>query len=564
MRDDLPNSKLIIFWGWNPAATINGVSTQYYLALAKEKGARIICIEPRFTNSAAIYADEWIGIRPGTDTALAMAMAHVMISEDIYDHHFIDTYTLGFEKFREYVLGINDGQPKNPEWAEDITTIPRDVIVKLARAYASTKPAALMPGVGVGRTAYGEQFHRTTITLASMTGNIGIHGGDAGARAWEAQFGGYPYNNEWFLDFHKRITARDELPYPSEKQSEFRKFAVHRAKIAEHILEGKCKLLFFQALCYLTQYPDANKVARALQIPEFICTVEQHMTPTARYADIILPVCTAMERNDITMGVGAPFIGLCNKVIEPVGESKTHLEIADAIAKHMGFEDLYNTDDEELQKEYLEKCRVNDIDPPDFDVMKREGVYRIELDEPYIAFKREIEDPENNPFPTPSGKIEIYSKEWDDLDIPDLPPIPTYIEGDENWRSPLAKKYPLSLITPHGKLRALGKFDNIPWLRELEIQTVWINTVDANSRGIKNMESVQVKNDRGTIIIKAKVTNRIVPGTVSIESGAWYKSDGIGNDIGGCANTLTSDAISPVGVFQFNTSMVEVVKLDDN
>jgi anaerobic dimethyl sulfoxide reductase subunit A len=559
MRDDLPNSKLIIMWGWDPASTMNGVKTQYFLGEAKMKGCRFICIDPRYSDSASLFADEWIPIRPSTDTAMAIAIANVMINENLYDRKFIDTYTVGFDIFRDYVIGKTDGQPKTPSWAAEITGVPAETIARVARTYAGTKPSALMPGAGVGRTAYGEQFHRTTITLAAMTGNIGIHGGDAGARGWEAQFGGYPYDNEWFHSFINRTTMRDELPYPLERASEYRKTAIHRAQIGEYLLQGECKLLFIQGMNMATQMPDMNKIARGFKVPEFVCVVEQFMTPTAKLADIILPCCTFLERNDITMGVGMPFVGLMNKAIDPIGESKSPMQILEALAQRLGFNDLIESGgDIEVQRRMAIQARV-----PDFDRLKREGVYRIKLDEPYIAFKKQIEDPKNNPFKTPSGKIEIYCQKWADLKRPDIPPIPMYLEGGETWRSPLAKKYPLSLITPHAKTRALSQFDNIPWLRELGIQKAWINTEDAAARDIRQNDLVRVFNDRGSVLIRAKVTGRIVRGSVSIPSGSWFKPDRKGMDRGACANTLTSDHISPVGAFTYNTSLVEVERFDE-
>jgi len=553
MRDDLPNSQLIIMWGWDPANTVCGVNTAWYLAQAREKGCRIISIDPRYTDSTAVFAHQWIPIRPSTDTAMVIAMAYVLIVERLYNQDFIDTYTVGFDKFRDYVLGVEDGVAKSPAWAAEITGVPAVTIETLAREYATTKPAALMAGIAPGRTAYGEQFHRATMTLAAMTGNIGVHGGDAAARAWEAQIGGYTYGMGWFNGFIERLKERDALPQPRHKMSEFRKHAIHRAQSADFILDANCKMMIIQLTNWLNQFPNTNKRAKALQIPEFIVVVEQFMTPTAKFADILLPGNTFMERYDITIGVGLPFIGLMNKIIEPVGESKSPMQIAIELAQQMGINDLSDKNDEEIVRGMAVESGVTD-----FDQFRREGIRRIHLSEPYIALKKQIEDPQNNPFSTPSGKIEIYSQRLADLAIPDLPPIPKYMEADETRDSPLAKKYPLQLITTHFRKRALSQFDNIPWLKELGGQELWINARDAVSRNISNGEMVRVFNDRGEILIRAKVTERIMPGVVNIPQGAWYNPDRQGVDRGSCANVLTSDKPSPVGAYRFNTSLVEV------
>ena len=150
-RDDMLNSRLIIMWGWNPAESIQSTNTSFFLAKAKEAGIPIVSVDPRFTDSAAAFAHEWIPIRPGTDTAMLIAMAQVIISTHLQDQHFIDTYTLGFNQFKDYVMGIDDGIPKTPLWAEAITGVPAATIEALAKNYASLKPAALLtlgaPGV---------------------------------------------------------------------------------------------------------------------------------------------------------------------------------------------------------------------------------------------------------------------------------------------------------------------------------------------------------------------------------------------------------------------------------
>ncbi len=192
-HDDLLNSRLIIMWGWNPADTITGTNTTWILARAKEKGIKIVSVDPRYTNSAAVFASEWIPIIPGTDAALLIAMAYVIIKGNLQDQAFLDTYTIGFDRFKDYVLGQEDGTPKTPLWAEVITGVPAATIENLAIEYATRKPAALMCGIAPGRTAYGEQYHRAAITLSAITGNIGIHGGSSAGNVWALSTGGYPF-----------------------------------------------------------------------------------------------------------------------------------------------------------------------------------------------------------------------------------------------------------------------------------------------------------------------------------------------------------------------------------
>ncbi|MFC1961722.1 molybdopterin dinucleotide binding domain-containing protein, partial [Chloroflexota bacterium] len=178
----------------------------------------------------------------------------------------------------------------------------------------------------------------------------------------------------------------------------------------------------------------------------------------------------------------------------------------------------------------------------------------------FVAFQRQIEDPKVNPFPTPSGKIEIYCQRIADKADPLLPPIPKYIETWESRNDPLAQKYPLQLITSHIWRRAHSQYDNLPWLRELEPQSMMINPVDARKRGIENGGMAKVYNDRGVTILPATVTERIMPGVVDIPEGAWYDPDENGIDRGGNPNVLTRDDHSPCGAFPSNTTLVQVTK----
>lgn len=571
-RDNLLNSPLIILWGFNPANTTMNTGTMWHLIKAKEAGAEMIAIDPRLTDTAAALSAQWVPIKPGTDTALLVAMAYVMIKENLQCQTFLDLYTVGFDQFKRYVMGDEDGIPKSPIWARTITGVSTSVIENLAKKYATKKPAALIDGFAPGRTAYGEQYHRAAIALAAMTGNIGIIGGNSPGVAWGAHIAGYPPK------LGQNLPA---VPNPREKGAprrphslpDYEKFfpggnssaRLTRIDIADAILKGKAggfpadyKLLYLITYNYLNQIPNINKTVQAFKKLEFIVVHEQFMTSTAKFADIVLPASTRLERNDICIGSSAlPSYGYLRKVVEPLGECKSHFEICVEIAKRLGITNYSDKKEEDWLRQIIEGSDI-----PDYETFKEEGIYKLPLDGPYVPFRAQIEDPDNHPFPTPSGKIEIYSQLFADMNNPELPPIPKYIEPWEGLTDPLRGKYPLQLITTHPKRRIHSVYEMVPWLRELDDpQVVRINSIDAEARGINDGDMVKVFNDRGGTILPAKVTERIMPGVVDIPEGAWYKPDENGIDRGGNPNVLTKDVTSPGGSFPSNTCLVEIVSI---
>ena len=558
--DDLPNARLIIMWGWNPAEGIQRTNTAYYLSLAREKGVQIVSVDPRFTDSAAVFAGQWIPIRPGTDTAMLVAMAHVMLTEELHDQEFLDTYTVGFEKFRDYVLGTDDGQPKTPAWAEPITGVTAATIATLARDYATQKPSKLLTLGAPGRTAFGEQFHRAAATIAAMAGNIGVYGGES------AGFGLCPVGLQ--PNTSTGLIARNMpggLPEGARQRP-----AVHITKLWDAILRGKeggyqadAKMAYITNGNPVNQFMNTNKAVRALKQLETVVVHEQFMTSTARYADILLPVNTQFERNDIVRPWQAgPYCIYMKKIIDSLYETKSDLEICTALAEKLGLKGYSDrTEDEWLRDFWDEAQNMSDTKSlPNYDTFKKQGVFKIKLEKPAIAFTKQIEDPKTHPFPTPSGKIEIYSKKLEEKNDPKLPPFPMYLEPWEGRSDPLTVKYPLQLITTHTKRRIHSNMANLPWLSTLEPHTVWINPVDAKARAIRHGETVRVFNDRGVIVLGAKVTARIMPGVVSIDEGGWYSPDKNGIDRGGCANVLLKDEKSPGGAFCSNTCLVQIAK----
>lgn len=567
-REDMMNSRLIILWGWDPARMISGTNTMYHLIRAKENGARVISIDPRYSDTAAVVADEWIPIKPGTDTALMIAMAYVMIKESLQDQAFLDKFTIGFDKFRNYVLGDEDGVAKTPAWAEEISGVPADTIERLAHEYATTKPACLMDCQGPARSAIGEQYNRCAMTLTNMTGNTGRNGGSAAGGLMGVPIGhmffgpGIPAGKNPVEAGGPSIRGTLDLDLRLVKR-------VHTNKMHEAMLKGKSggypfdiKFVFNIACNHVNQLGDSNKAAAALKSLDFMVVNELFMTPTARYADIILPVTTPAERNDTTRPwPSGPYYAFINKAIEPLGESKSDFEIAAGLAERLGIKDFKPMSDDKYLRMFIEKNPETDKEIPDYETFKREGIHRVKLKEPIVAFKAQIEDPENNPFPTPSGKIEIFSQRLADLNDPErVPPIPKYRRVIEDRFDPLAKRYPLQLISPHPRTRAHSTMQLVEWLQEVEPHRAWINPVDAEPRGIEDGDEIFVFNDRGKIAIKARVTKRIVIGAVAVTEGTWYNPDKDGIDRGGCANTLTTDDYSPGGASTLKNALVEVTK----
>jgi anaerobic dimethyl sulfoxide reductase subunit A len=251
-----------------------------------------------------------------------------------------------------------------------------------------------------------------------------------------------------------------------------------------------------------------------------------------------------------------------NKAIDSLYESKSDLEICTELAQRLGIEGYSDKTEDEWLREIWKMSEKMTFTKPllDYDTLKEKGIHKIKLREPLVAFKEQIENPKDHPFPTPSGKIEIYSQQLANMNRPNLPPIPKYIEMWEGRNDPLFKKYPLQFISTHFKRRIHSQHENLPCLRELEPQELWINSADARERKIQHGDMVRVFNERGVVIISAKVTERIMPGVVSLYQGAWYNPDKEGIDRGGCANVLLNDEHSPAGAFCSNNALVQVEK----
>ncbi len=576
---DWLNAKFILLWGHNPAETKFG-SSMYYLEKAREKGIPIVVIDPRKNDTVLRLGAEWVPIRPATDSALADGMAYIIYQEGLQDQDFLDRCCLGFDEdhmppgadpkacYRAYLLGEQDGVAKTPEWTEAITGVPAATVRALARRYATARPAALIHGYGPQRNAYGEQGVRGGILLACMTGNVGVSGGWAGGTG--------------LCTRHKKpVLPVPANPYPRKIPVFLWTEAVRRGH-ALTALDGVTgegapmtdvkMIVNLAGNTLINQHSDINRTAELLRDEskcEFILCSDLFMTASARFADILLPGISMFEGENITTPWHeGDFLGYNNQVIDPLWEGRFEYDWLAEVADRLGLREAFTEGRTHAQwLEYLyEELRKTEQELPPFAEFKAAGLYRYKNNPRRIAFEAQRQDPAKHPFPTPSGKVELYSPKVAASRFRDpFPAIPGYVAPPEGPEDPLRAKYPLQLVGWHTKRRCHSIHDNNQAMHRLDPQCLWIHPLDAEARGLREGEEVLVWNDRGRVRIPAHLTDRIMPGVVGLSQGAWYDPDKDGIDRGGSINVLTSQHPTPYarGNPQ-HTNLVEVQALRKN
>ncbi|WP_272573939.1 DMSO/selenate family reductase complex A subunit [Providencia sp. PROV259] len=587
---DIENSKLVVLFGNNPAETrMSGGGITYQLEQARERSnARMIVIDPRYTDTAAGREDEWIPIRPGTDAALVAGLAYVLITEDLVDQPFLDKYCVGYDEktlpanapknshYKAYILGQgDDGIEKTPQWAAKITGIPADKIIKLAREIGSAKPAYISQGWGPQRHSNGEQTARAIAMLPILTGNVGISGGNTGARE-----GNYDIPFERMPTLENPVkTSISVFLWTDAIERGPEMTATHDGVRSKDKLDVPIKFIWnYASNSLINQHSDINKTHDILQDDkkcEMIVVIDNHMTASAKYADILLPDCTASEQMDFCLDGAASNMGyviFASQAIEPRFESKTVYEMCTQIARRMGVEEKFTEGrtQEEWLRHLYEISREKLPELPDFETFQQQGIYKKMNPQGHVvAHKAFREDPIANPLNTPSGKIEIYSdrladiaKTWT-LEEGDLiSAIPMYSPGFESHEDKLTKQYPLQLSGFHYKSRVHSTYGNVDVIKAACLQEMWINPIDAARRNIKNGDMVRIFNDRGEVHINAKVTPRIIPGVVAMGEGAWYAPDENKIDHGGSLNVLTTQRPSPLAKGNpQHSNLVEVARV---
>ncbi|AHG86344.1 reductase [Bibersteinia trehalosi USDA-ARS-USMARC-190] len=572
---DIENSKLVVYFGNNPAETrMSGGGVTYLYQQAQERSqAKTIMIDPRYNDTIA-GRGEWVPIRPGTDAALVEGMAYVMITENLVDQAFLDTYCIGYDEktlpesapknghYKAYILGEGDDKTaKTPEWAEKITGIPQARIIELAREIATTKPTYICQGWGPQRHANGEQAARAIAMLACLTGNVGISGGNSGSREgfYTIPFVRLPAGKNPIEAKIPIFMWTDAVTRGSEMTA-----LKDGLKGAEKLNQNIKFIMNYAGNCIINQHSDINRTHEILQDEsklEMLVVIDNHMTSTAKYADILLPDCTTSEQADFCMDGSAGNMGyviFADKAIEPQFECKPIYEIYAGIAEKMGVKEAFTegrTQEEWLRHLYAQTQEKNPFFKEiSFEEFRERGI--IKQKDPaghMVAYKAFRQDPVANPLNTPSGKIEIYSERlakiaatWELAEDDIISPLPIYARQFEGWDDPKREQFPLQLVGFHYKSRVHSTYGNVNVLQQASLQSVWINPLDAEKRGIKNGDMVRIFNDRGETRVMANVTPRIIPGVTAMGEGAWYTPDGNRIDQNGSFNVLTTQRPSPL------------------
>lgn len=622
LEDALKYAEMIVYWSNDPDTT-RGVYTGYDLAIwrqwLKEKGVEMIFIDPFHNYTAAAMDGKWIAPRPGTDAALALALAHVWISNGTYDKQYVADRTVGFDEFEAYVLGTSDSIAKTPTWAATETGVPARTIVALARAWAG-KRTMLAAGArggegGACRQAFGTEWARLMVLLQAMQGL-----GKPGIGIWGTAMGAPRNNDVWFPSYgdpegriaHSKVARLiPQNPVPQR---------LYRLLVPDAILdppvswkgEGFCnrsleqqftpftypmpgcseiKLFYRYGGSFLGTMTDTSKWPRMYQSEklEFVVNQDCWWSAETGFADIILPACTQLERDDIgewgepggqtkggSSGCNFRVVVRLKKCIEPLWESKSDYQIFSLLARKLGLEQDYTEGNSEI--EWARKIfEISDLPKyVSWEEFDRKGYHIINVPENYrstpalrwYAEGRACDTPDpSNPkrlsdasheLGTHSGKIEFVSQSLSAFAPEDdeRPPMPRYLASWEGHRSALTGKYPLQLISPHPRFSFHTHYDkHASWLDEISGHRVqkngycwWparIHPVDAAARGIGDGDIIKLFNDRATVLCVAVVTERIRQGVVhSYASSARYDPLEPGNpnsiERGGCVAMLTS------------------------
>lgn len=523
--------ELFVAFGGLPAKnaqTSPGGASDHLLTKALQDmsaaGVEFVNVSPLRDDLLGPARNEWLPVRPGSDTALMMALAYVLVSEGLHNEDFVQRYTVGYERFRDYLLGVTDGQPKDPEWAQALTDIPAAQIADLARRMAS-KRTMINIAYSLQRSVHGEQPFWMTVTLAALLGQIGLPGCGFGL--------GYGCMNN-------TGSGRKAFSGPrfSQGQNPVKDF-IPVARVVDMLLNPGAafdyngqqrhypdiRLVYWAGGNIFHHHQDLNRLLHAWQRPETIIVHEQFWTAQAKYADIVLPATTALERNDIGSSASDRFMIAMQQAIEPVGESRDDYAILAELSGRLDFAESFTEGRDatgwlrHIYEESRGRAGEFGIQLPDYDQFWRDGLFEVEYPElDTVLLQAFRNDPDAHPLPTPSGRIEIFSERIAGFGYADCP-------GHPVWLDKPTADYPLHLLSNQPKTRLHSQYDHGSYSRASKIQQrepLTLNTDDARARGIRDGDVVKVFNDRGAFLAGVIVSDSIRPGVAQIATGAWF------------------------------------------
>ncbi|MGR3320761.1 MAG: molybdopterin-dependent oxidoreductase [Pseudooceanicola sp.] len=566
---------LVMFGGINPKnsqVSMGGVTdheTAGWFDRFAEKGMHRVNIGPQRTD--APEGCDWMPVRPGSDTALMLALAHVIEAEGLTDRDFLARCTTGFDRIRPYLMGESDGQPKSPEWAAPICGAEPGEIRALARRMATTR-TFITVAWSLQRAEHGEQPYWMSAVLAAMLGQIGLPGGGVG------------YGYGAIGGVGKSLKGLRGMTFPQGTNPVNRVIPVARiADMLRHPGESydfngrretypDIRLVYWAGGNPYHHHQDLNALHEAWQKPETIIVNEPWWTATAKRADIVFPATTPYEREDIGRSNLDDYLFHMPQLVPPVGGARDDYDIFAGLANRLGAGEAYTGGRSSaewiphLYGEYRSLAAEQGIDVPDFETLKAHNWVRLPIraDGPNRSlFPPFREDPEANPLGTPSGRIEIFSETIDGFGYDDCPGHPVWLPPTE-WLGTAGAECPLHLVSPqpgdklHSQLECA--LADLPGARPVAIA---VNPADAASRGIETGDLVRVYNARGACRARASVTDDIRPGVVALPTGAWYGDPGTNIDPDGNPNVLTRDlGTSRLGQgCSAHTTLVEIEKL---
>jgi molybdopterin guanine dinucleotide-containing S/N-oxide reductase-like protein len=540
------HSRYIIAW----AANIHGNNVHLwpFIEEARRQGAKLVVIDPYRTRTAAC-ADWYLPINPGTDAALALGMMQVIIGEKLYDADYVERYTVGFEQLRDKV------QEYTPERVAKWTGIAASDIVKLAREYATTRPAVIRLNYGVQRSEGGGMATRAVAMLPCITGS------------WREVGGGLQLSTSGAFAPIGGGLKRKDLMLKSLGRPARTVNMVELGKALNSLENPPIQALFVYGCNPAATCPNHNQVVRGLQRPDLFTVVhEQFLTDTTDYADIVLPATTFFEHKELQTAYGHYFLQVSDQAIEPVGECRSNVEVFRMLAKRMGFEDECFLESVDQMIDAALETDHPWLKGIDRERLEREGHVRLNFEKAelcsagqpgaavpaqartnaaFLPFAR-------GNFFTASGKAELYSES---LEAQGLDPVLHFEPPGESRHSEQAKAFPLELLARKADNFLNSTFSNLPTIQEMEEPGLLeMNASDAWTRGIADGDRVRIFNRRGDILLKAKVDGVVQPGVVSARLD-WAKLGPQGRNI----NVLTSEKLTDLGnSATFYSVLVEV------